>query len=116
MRNGNRIFEVPIGDLKGVIIHRGVSQGGRKLSPKKRLSFWRKNAKKVNGAVLDQCARFTRTALTEMRRRNLVLVVNPEKPQVWTPARIEKFGKKFTITRFSPRTSSSIPRRGGLQL
>ncbi len=118
MRNGNRVFETPLKGLKGAIVHRGVSQGGRKLSPEKRLLFWHNNAKKIEGFSKNwKCARFTLSALAVMRRRSLVLVVNPKKPQVWTPSRIEKFGQKFTaVEKFRVVAGNGTTRRGNLKL
>jgi hypothetical protein len=119
MRNSNKVFEVPLRNFKGVIVHRGVSQGGRKLSPEERTTFWLKNAKKVEGVSLGlYYTRFTLGALSEMHRRNLVLVVNPAKPHVWTPARIKKLGKKFSAVKFTTVNESkkNVRRRGGLQL
>jgi hypothetical protein len=118
MRNSNRVFEIPLRGLVGAIVHRGVSQGGRNLSIKKRSTFWRKNAKEVDQVFIGRCARFTPRALINMRQRSLVLVVNPENPQVWTPTRIEKSEKKFTsVKKYAPVISrNTSTRRGNLKL
>ena len=117
MRNGNFLYEVK---LPGAfIVHRGVSQGGRKLTPEKRAKFWQKHYKKISGIEFDPAGNglimsVSVSALRELRKRNLVVACNQEKPRVWTPNRIIKSGRKVQ-TMPQPK-ATTVVRRGGLKL
>jgi len=117
MRRGNFVYEV---NMPGAfIVHRGVSQGGRKLTPEKRAKFWQKHCRKISGVDFDPADKglimaVSVNGLRELRRRNLVVVCNPEKPRVWTPNRIVKFGRKVQVM---PQAEViTVGRRGGLRL
>ncbi|MFH1030056.1 MAG: hypothetical protein V1770_02245 [bacterium] len=107
MRNGNLKYRLKLD--KAVIVHRGVSQGGRNLDPRKRADFWVKKAykKALNGEIAGIRAIYSKKnnyeratfiitpeGLRKMREFSLVIVCNPKKPAVWTPKRILTSAKR----------------------
>ena len=134
-RNGNyhyRVETVVIKDVNGasvdepftLIIHRGVSQGGKKLSSEKLLRFWQK--KGVNPNLLPTLSFFrgegkygfciASQGLKAMRDKNFVIAICSHKcREIFTPSRIKKFGVRIDGI---PANSANagVPRRGGLQL
>ncbi|MFH1030055.1 MAG: hypothetical protein V1770_02240 [bacterium] len=85
------------------LVHRGVSEHGRKLTPEKRRKFWGRNFRNIfHGEVefdrwdntVPWKIKITPQGLQAMREKSFVIVSNPEKPRVWTPKRIMKFAKK----------------------
>lgn len=113
MRNGNFLYQLT---LQGAfIVHRGVSQGGKKLSADQRRTFWQKNAQKVDGVEIkaDKVA-ISLVGLRVLREKNFVIVSNPGKPRIWTIKRImESAERNQNIPELTQRSSQ---RRGGLKL
>lgn len=114
MRNGN--FTLVLRVRGAFIVHRGVSQGGRKLRAwERRFNFWQKNCQKVDGITInDGKVTITLPALRILRERNLVIVSNPGKPRVWTVSRILKTAQR--VQTMSETTPGAFARRGGQRL
>lgn len=93
MRNGNFSYELKLPEA--FIVHRGVSQGGRKLSAEQRRIFWQKNSRKVPGVEINTGkVVISLSGLRILREKNLVIVSNPGKPRVWTIKRIMESAEK----------------------
>jgi len=113
MRNGNFLYQLSL--QEAFIVHRGVSQGGKKLNADQRRIFWQKNSQKIAGVEIkaDKVA-ISLVGLRVLREKNLVIVSNPGKPRVWTVKRImESADKNQMMTEAAPGASQ---RRGGLKL
>ena len=113
MRNGNFSYELKL--QESLIVHRGVSQGGKKLNADQRRTFWQKNSQKVEGVEIkaDKVA-ISLVGLRVLREKNLVIVSNPGKPRIWTIKRImESAERNHAIPEL---TQGSSQRRGGLKL
>lgn len=114
MRNGNFYYELKLSEA--FVVHRGVSQGGKKLSPEKRLAFWQKNSREMEGIeISDGKITVSLSGLRALREKSLVIVSNPRKPRVWTVKRIKKFARKIRAMEITENPSPP-PRRGGLKL
>ena len=115
MRNGNFSYEL----LSEVfVVHRGVSQGGKKLSADQRRTFWQKNSQKVEGIEIKaDKAVISLPGLRVLRKKNFVIVSSPGKPRVWTIKRIMESAKRNqTIPELKLTQERSLQRRGGLRL
>ena len=111
VRNGNFSYEMTFRD-ETFIVHRGVSQGGRELSPKKRTSFWRKNSQEVVGITINHGkVRISLEGLRGLSKKSFVIVSNPEKPRIWTSKRIIKSAKKVQM--MTSTGSIGTPQRRG---
>jgi len=123
-RQGNFLYHLDLGQMI-YLVHRGVSQGGRKLSPKARERWWQKktgNGDLPEGMYWMPSSKYAGPALVMsmealrfMRERSLIIVANPAKPQILTPKRIIAQGVRvdgIPATAISAGTS----RRGLLQL
>jgi len=113
MRNGNFFYVLKL--QEAFVVHRGVSQGGKKLSADQRRTFWQKNAQKVTGVEINAGkVTVTLVGLRVLREKNLVIVSNPGKPRIWTIKRImESAGRSQMMIEATPGASQ---RRGGLKL
>lgn len=113
-RLGNFFYRLrPAGQM--FLVHRGVSQGGKKLSAQTRQKFWAKNqAKTLAGGHFkenqiffeengSQLVKLTSVDLQIMRQRNLVLISNSSNPRVWTAARVLKLAQKIQTLDESPQ-------------
>ncbi len=114
MRSGNFTLELRV--RGAFIVHRGVSQGGRKLSAwERQYRLWQKNSQKVDGIVIAaDKVMITLPALREMRERSLVIVSSPGKPRVWTVSRILKSAQRVQV--MSEAIHGVSRRRGGQKL
>jgi hypothetical protein len=115
MRNGNFFYVLKL--QEAFVVHRGVSQGGKKLNADQRRIFWQKNSQKIAGVDIkaDKVkVTISLVGLRVLREKNLVIVSNPGKPRVWTATRImESADKNQMMTEATPGASQ---RRGGLKL
>lgn len=113
MRGGN--FFYVLEQAEAFIVHRGVSQGGKKLSADKRKAFWEKNSQTVSGVkIAGGQVTISLDGLRELREKSLVVVSNLSNPRVWTPKRImESVGKVKII---EETKGANNGRRGGLKL
>ena len=100
MRQGNFFWELVL-SAPVIPIHRGVSQGGKNLSPQSRLEWWKKNSKplpeglEITEPMEGRCiVRVSRSGLQTMRRKALVLATQPAHPWYLTPTRILRKGQK----------------------
>jgi hypothetical protein len=114
MRAGNFFFELPLPEA--LVVHRGVSQGGRKISADDRWIFWQKNAKEVPGVDINNGkVTVSLPGLRTLREKNLVIVSNPGKPRIWTVKRITESSTKTNHSEQSALQGAS-KRQGGLKL
>ena len=113
MRNGNFLYELKL--LEAFIVHRGVSQGGKKLNADQRRTFWQKNSQRVTGIETSAGKVVVSLGgLRVFRKKNLVIVSNPGKPRIWTIKRIMESAERNQII---PETMQGLSqRRGGLKL
>lgn len=113
MRDGNFLYKMKLPEA--FIVHRGVSQGGKKLKAEERRTFWQKNCEKVVGVEISAGkVVISLSGLRVLREKNLVIVSNPGKPRIWTIKRImESAERNQMITEATPGASQ---RRGGLKL
>ena len=97
-RGGN--YSYRLGEIgPAYLIHRGASQGGKKLDAASRQNFWQKRSRPFpegvsisgNGAVVISA---TEEGLAMMSDKSLVIVVDPSSPRIWTPKRIKRDGEK----------------------
>lgn len=80
------------------VVHRGVSQGGKKLTAEKRKAFWQKNSQKVAGIEAgDGKIILSLQGFRALREESLVIVSNPGKPRVWTIKRIMGSAEKVSM-------------------
>lgn len=117
MRGGNFLYLIE-GLVLPLIVHRGVSQGGRKLTPGQLVNFWHKHRQEVSGvdAGNDGTVTVSLTGLQALRARSLVVVSNPDKPQVWTVRRIMESAERVPIMSAPAPEQSACQRRGRLKL
>jgi len=116
MRGGNFFFRL---ELPGaLVVHRGVSQGGRQLEPERRKAFWQKNVRTVAGVeTRDGTVAVSLAGLQTLREKCLVLVSAPERPRVWTPRRIMESAERVSaVPPVGGNAASASSRRGGLKL
>ncbi|MEK9135173.1 MAG: hypothetical protein AAB451_02640 [Patescibacteria group bacterium] len=94
LRKGNFRYEfsLPTVDMEVFIVHRGVSQGGKKFNPEQRRRLWGKKTKFPIAGVEIGKEKVTISAegLKILRQKSLVIVFFSEKPVVWAPGRIRK--------------------------
>jgi len=113
MRNGNFFYILKLQEV--FIVHRGVSQGGKKLKADQRRIFWQKNSQKIAGVdIKADKVTISLVGLRVLREKNLVIVSNPGKPRVWTVRRIMKSADKNQM--MTEATPGASQRRGGLKL
>lgn len=92
MRGGNFFYQLYLPEA--FIVHRGVSQSGKKLTAGQRKSFWRKNNRDVAGIKIgDGKVIVSLNGLQVLREKNLVIVSSPGKPKVWTIKRIKELNR-----------------------
>ncbi|MDD4610903.1 MAG: hypothetical protein PHU73_03050 [Patescibacteria group bacterium] len=115
MRGGNFFYRLSLPGA--ILVHRGVSQGGRKLLAETRKVFWQRNSRTVQGVEIasDGTVKISVQGLREMRQLSLVLVVQPSKPRVHTAARILKSAEKIQEFAIGSGTGQAT-RHGGLKL
>ncbi|MFA6376119.1 MAG: hypothetical protein WCX69_01820 [Candidatus Paceibacterota bacterium] len=113
-RSGN--FSLVLEVRGAFVVHRGVSQGGKKLSAwDRRWKFWKKNSQDIVGVEISEGkVTITLPALRELRERNLVVVSRPGRPEVWTPKRILKSAERVQV--MPEAVPGSSQRRGGMKL
>lgn len=115
MRNGNFSYELKL--QEAFVVHRGVSQGGKKLTADQRRTFWQKNSQKVDGVEIKaDKAVISLVGLRVLRKKNLVIVSSPGKPRVWTIKRIMGSAERNQTIPEPKMTQGSSQRRGGLKL
>ncbi len=120
MRQGNFVYQLNLSEA--YIVHRGVSQGGKKLTASQRRRFWEREwipVPGITGAVNGFGAGdvlISLSALRVLRKENLVIVSNPEKPRVWTIKRIMESAKKIRRMEEGYTEEALSQRRGGLKL
>ena len=114
MRGGNFSFRLELPEA--FIIHRGVSQGGKKLTAETRRTFWQKHCREVEGVQIgDGEVAVSLMGLRMLREKHLVIVSSPAHPRVWTFRRIMESAEKIpTVPEVGIGGTSA--RRGGLKL
>ncbi len=113
MRNGNFLYQLSL--QEAFIVHRGVSQGGKKLNADQRRIFWQRNSQKVSGVEIGAGkVLVSLVGLRVLREKNLVIVSNPGKPRIWTIKRIMESAERNQV--IPELTQGSSQRRGGLKL
>jgi hypothetical protein len=104
MRQGHIFFQLEL-DGPAYIVHRGVSQGGKKLSPEQRLKFWEKRRENslpgmsghYDTATKNSFFSINHKGLQNMKEKAFVIVSCPENPRIWTPKRIMAQGQKKSL-------------------
>jgi len=104
MRQGHIFFQLEL-DGPAYIVHRGVSQGGKKLSPEQRLKFWEKRRKNefpgIKGhfdmAENKSFFQINNDGLQGLKNKSFVIISCPENPRIWTPKHIMAQGQKKAL-------------------
>jgi len=113
VRGGNFSFRLELPEA--FVVHRGVSQGGKKLTADTRRTFWQSRCRKVEGVELGNGkVAVSLTGLRMLKEKHLVIVSHPERPRVWTFRRIMESAERTQTTPTVGQGASM--RRGGLKL
>lgn len=103
MRKVNYIYQIRLVG-PAFLVHRGVSQGAKKLSTDDRLSFWQKRSTKAlpEGMTINHdisTAQTTIVASAEslqiMQQKALVIAGGVYRPEIWTPKRLAAIAVKI---------------------
>lgn len=95
MRSPNFHYEVQ-GIASAFVVHRGVTEGMKRLLPKQRELYWAQRAVPCDGVAVLPGARLSvaPAVLGLLKRKALVIVSNPMRPRVWTAKRIRTKGQR----------------------